>query len=84
MCEVFKRHVRAIRKKNKPKDPNFLKISIACGKIEQFIESIFPSQTPEAAIARQRGQPTAKEAAEIVPSGKLADALEPLVNHLPR
>ena len=64
VCEVFKRHVRAIRKKNKPKDPNFLKISIACGKIEQFIESVFPSQTPEAAIARQKSQQTAKEIAE--------------------
>ena len=64
VCEVFKRHVRAIRKKNKPKDPNFLKISIACGKIEQFIESIFPSQTPEAAIARQKSLQTAKEVAE--------------------
>jgi len=64
VCEVFRKHVRAIRKKNKPKDPNFLKISIACGKIEQFIESLFPSQTPEAAIARQNVQMTAKEVAE--------------------
>ena len=64
VCEVFKKHIRVIRKKNKPKDPNFLKISIACGKVEQFIESIFPSQTPEAAIAKQNSQKTAKEIAE--------------------
>lgn len=64
VCEVFKKHTRAIRKKNKPKDPNFLKISIACGKIEQFIESIFPSQKPEDAIAKQNVQRTAKEVAE--------------------
>ncbi|KAF1949891.1 farnesyl-diphosphate farnesyltransferase [Byssothecium circinans] len=46
VCEVFKRYTRKIHKKNNPNDPNFLKISIACGKIEQFIESIFPSQKP--------------------------------------
>jgi len=64
VCEVFKKHIRAIRKKNKPQDPNFLKISIACGKIEQFIESIFPSQKPEDAIAKQKLNLTAKELAE--------------------
>ena len=64
VCEVFKKQVRAIRKKNKPKDPNFLKISIACGKIEQFIESIFPSQKPEDAIAKQKQNMTTKELAE--------------------
>ncbi|PVI02366.1 farnesyl-diphosphate farnesyltransferase [Periconia macrospinosa] len=46
VCEVFKRYARKIHKKNNPNDPSFLKISIACGKIEQFIESIFPSQKP--------------------------------------
>lgn len=34
VCEVFRRFVRQIHKKNTPKDPNFLKISIACGKVE--------------------------------------------------
>ena len=33
VCDVFKRYVRKIHKKNNPKDPNFLKISIACGKV---------------------------------------------------
>ncbi|KAL8895909.1 MAG: hypothetical protein Q9207_007955 [Kuettlingeria erythrocarpa] len=48
VCEVFRKFVRQIHKKNTPKDPNFLKISIACGKVEQFIESIFPSQDAKA------------------------------------
>ena len=47
VCEVFRKYVRRIHKKNIPQDPNFLKISIACGKIEQFIETIFPSQNPK-------------------------------------
>ena len=47
VCDVFRGYVRSIHKKNVPQDPNFLKISIACGKVEQFIESIFPSQKPE-------------------------------------
>ncbi|CAG8977280.1 hypothetical protein HYALB_00010900 [Hymenoscyphus albidus] len=48
VCEIFKRYTRRIHAKNNPKDPNFLQISIACGKIEQFIESIYPSQDPKA------------------------------------
>ncbi|MCJ1365041.1 bifunctional farnesyl-diphosphate farnesyltransferase/squalene synthase [Acarospora aff. strigata] len=53
VCDVFKKYTRKIHKKNTPKDPNFLKISIACGKIEQFIESIFPSQNPQAIVQQQ-------------------------------
>jgi farnesyl-diphosphate farnesyltransferase len=45
-CDVFRRYARKIHKKNNPSDPNFLEISVACGNIERFIESIFPSQTP--------------------------------------
>jgi farnesyl-diphosphate farnesyltransferase len=56
VCEVFRRHVRKIHKKNVPQDPNFLKISIACGKVEQFIESIFPSQRPDDARRSQPGE----------------------------
>lgn len=33
VCETFRRFARKIHKKNTPKDPNFLKISIACGKV---------------------------------------------------
>jgi len=45
---------RRLGKKNTPKDPSFLKISAACGKIEQFIESIFPTPTDPITIERQR------------------------------
>lgn len=47
VCEVFRKYIRKIHQKNVPQDPNFLKISITCGKIEQFIETLFPSQNPE-------------------------------------
>ena len=33
LYEAFRRCVRDIHRKNTPKDPNFLKISIACGKV---------------------------------------------------
>jgi farnesyl-diphosphate farnesyltransferase len=33
VCDIFKRYARKIHKKNSPKDPNFLNISIACGKV---------------------------------------------------
>ncbi|KAI2103774.1 hypothetical protein LOZ04_005464 [Ophidiomyces ophidiicola] len=52
LCDIFRQYARAIHKKNTPKDPNFLKISMACGKIEKFIESIFPSQSAEDAQRR--------------------------------
>jgi farnesyl-diphosphate farnesyltransferase len=32
VCDVFRRYIRSVHKKNTPKDPNFLKISVACGK----------------------------------------------------
>ena len=37
VCEVFRRFVRKIHAKNTPKDPNFLKISIACGKVRLYL-----------------------------------------------
>ncbi|RMZ77106.1 hypothetical protein DV737_g4520, partial [Chaetothyriales sp. CBS 132003] len=61
VCELFKRHIRAIRKKNRPRDPNYLKISLACAKIEQFIESIFPTPRPDLAVAKQVPAPATRE-----------------------
>lgn len=46
VCGVFKKYGRKIAQKNNPHDPNFLKISIAIGRVEQFVESIFPSTKP--------------------------------------
>ena len=53
VCEIFRQYTRKIHKKNTPRDPNFLKISIACGKVNSirtsnFISSIltsFPDRT---------------------------------------
>ncbi|RKF71526.1 putative squalene synthase [Golovinomyces cichoracearum] len=47
VCKIFKRYARRIHKKNCPRDPNFLEISIACAKIEKFIESLYPTQDPK-------------------------------------
>jgi farnesyl-diphosphate farnesyltransferase len=55
-CDVFKRHIHSIRRKNRPQDPNFLKISIACGKVEQFIESIFPTVRIEEVLAKNKSE----------------------------
>ncbi|KAL2864359.1 bifunctional farnesyl-diphosphate farnesyltransferase/squalene synthase [Aspergillus lucknowensis] len=64
LCDVFRRYIRKIHKKNTPKDPNFLKISIVCGKVEKFIETIFPSQKAEDAKRRIEGAQTEEEAAK--------------------
>ncbi|KXX79665.1 putative squalene synthase [Madurella mycetomatis] len=54
VCEVFRRYVRRIHKKNDPRDPHYLAISAQCGKIEQFIESIFPTQDPKKIAAERQ------------------------------
>lgn len=33
VCDVFKKYTRRIHERNDPNDPNFLKISIQCGKV---------------------------------------------------
>lgn len=42
ICDVFKRYARRIAAKNTPKDPNFLQISIACGKVRSIVCSQEP------------------------------------------
>ncbi|EPS42167.1 hypothetical protein H072_3930 [Dactylellina haptotyla CBS 200.50] len=42
-CDIFKKYIAIIRKKNTPKDPNFLEVAVKCAKIEQFIEGIYPT-----------------------------------------
>ncbi|KAI0000729.1 farnesyl-diphosphate farnesyl transferase [Xylariaceae sp. FL0662B] len=56
VCDVFRRYARRIAKKNDPRDPHFLEISVACGKIEQFIETLFPSQDAKKLKAVQEAQ----------------------------
>lgn len=43
VCEVFRTYLRKIHKKNTPRDPNFLKISIACGKVGNRLNSFLRS-----------------------------------------
>lgn len=70
VCEVFRRYARKIHRRNSPRDPHFLDISIACGKIEKFIEGIFPTQTARtlptgttgATATAVAGQPPVSEA----------------------
>ncbi|KAI9925834.1 hypothetical protein ASPWEDRAFT_42505 [Aspergillus wentii DTO 134E9] len=61
LFETFRRYARKIHKRNTPKDPNFLKISMACGKIEKFVETIFPSQSAELAKRQITGEKTKEE-----------------------
>ena len=42
VCEVFRLYTRKIHKKNNPRDPNFLKISIACGKVSNLRPTLLP------------------------------------------
>jgi farnesyl-diphosphate farnesyltransferase len=38
VCDVFKRYGASIRRKNSPHDPNFLDVSITCGKVGSLSE----------------------------------------------
>ncbi|KAJ8496420.1 hypothetical protein ONZ45_g12463 [Pleurotus djamor] len=40
---IFRDYARRIHTKASPADPNFLRISVACGKIEQWCEHHYPS-----------------------------------------
>ncbi|KAJ5895677.1 squalene synthase [Penicillium taxi] len=62
LCDTFRKMARQIHKKNTPRDPNFLKITIICGKIEQLVESIFPTQKAEDAQHRVAGVLSAEQA----------------------
>jgi len=48
VCDIFKKYLRVIHQKNTPKDPNFLKISVACARVEQWIEQVFPQKAVQA------------------------------------
>jgi farnesyl-diphosphate farnesyltransferase len=41
VCDVFRKYGKRIHKKNSPKDPNFLEISIACGKVQKNPPMLF-------------------------------------------
>lgn len=37
VCEVFREFTRKVHQKNTPRDPNFLKISIQCGRVREHV-----------------------------------------------
>lgn len=43
VAAIFKKYVQVINHKSSVEDPNYLKIGIKCGEIEQFIESMYPT-----------------------------------------
>ena len=63
VCEIFLKYTREIHRKSTPTDPNFLRISVACGKIEQFIESVFPASTTMSVEQMRRQAERAQRAA---------------------
>lgn len=54
VCDVFRRYARRIHKKNNPRDPNFLNISIACGKVRLHY-SLLTVAGQELTLRRLRG-----------------------------
>lgn len=44
VVKIFKHYIRVINHKSSVQDPNYLKIGIKCGEIEQFCELMYPSK----------------------------------------
>jgi len=61
VCQVFRKYLKIIHQKNSPKDPNFINISAACGKVEQFIETLFPRPKTDEQVAQERLRVAAQE-----------------------
>ncbi|CAN3374659.1 hypothetical protein DIURU_000055 [Diutina rugosa] len=59
VVNIFRRYIREINHKSNVNDPNYLKIGIKCGEIEQFCESMYPSAPPPK--DRKPRQPTETE-----------------------
>ncbi|KAM5470849.1 bifunctional farnesyl-diphosphate farnesyltransferase/squalene synthase [Microsporum audouinii] len=72
-CDVFRRYARAIHQKNTSRDPNFLKISIACGHVGS------PLSFSTYIILIQRGQ-VEKVVERIFPSQSPEAAARRLTN----
>lgn len=66
LCEVFRRYARRIHHKADPRDPSYLNICIQCGKIEQFIEKIFPTQDVAKLSAEDKAKAQQREAEQSV------------------
>jgi farnesyl-diphosphate farnesyltransferase len=65
VCEIFLKYTREIHRKTTATDPNFLRVSAACGKIEQFIEGVFPASTkPSLEQMRREAEKAQRVAAE--------------------
>jgi len=43
VVHIFKEHARSIHAKASPADPNYLRVSVACSKIEHWAEHNYPS-----------------------------------------
>lgn len=44
VIKIFKQYIQVINHKSSVKDPNYLKIGIKCGEIEQYCEMIYPNK----------------------------------------
>ncbi|PSK50387.1 hypothetical protein B9Z65_331 [Elsinoe australis] len=76
VCDIFRDYARKIHKKNNPLDPSFMDISVACGQIEVFIESIFPTQTAKSVKEGQQIQPGRPALSPEEEAKKAAEAKE--------
>ncbi|KAI0023914.1 farnesyl-diphosphate farnesyl transferase [Xylariomycetidae sp. FL0641] len=79
VCDVFRLYARRIAKKNDPRDPHYLDISVACGKIEQFIETLFPSQDIKKIQAMKKAEEDQAEEKAKVKAQEMSDYWEAIL-----
>ncbi|CEP22843.1 K00801 farnesyl-diphosphate farnesyltransferase [Cyberlindnera jadinii] len=46
-ARIFRRYLRKIHHKSHPSDPNYLRLGITIGKIEQFLDGMYPHYVPK-------------------------------------
>ncbi|KAG7663132.1 ERG9 [[Candida] subhashii] len=54
VVKIFRKYIQIINHKSSVKDPNYLKIGIKCGEIEQFCEVMYPSTVPKGAKIQEQ------------------------------
>lgn len=47
VAHIFRRYLRSIHHKSHPADPNYLRLGITIGKIEQYLDGMYPQYIPQ-------------------------------------
>ncbi|KAI0766091.1 squalene synthase [Trametes elegans] len=70
---IFRHYSRRIHARAVPEDPNFIKLSVACGKIEQWCERHYPSFVQLGSVSGQAQFDPSDARTKVVEAGQARD-----------